>query len=452
MRRYETAGCAVSEVLVPARGVDLQKWAVVACDQYTSQPGYWHDVARFVGDAPSTLRLIFPEVFLGLGEPEPERRIAAIREAMRKYLDSGVFAVHDGLVYVERDVTPPGYAGARRVRRGLVLCLDLERYDYSKGSTSLVRATEGTIVERIPPRIKIRQGAPLESPHIMVLIDDPADTVIGPVAARKAEHAALYDFDLMRNSGHLTGYGVRDRALEASTIAALERLGDPEVFCAKYGLAGDTPVLLYAMGDGNHSLATAKAIWERTKEAAGDPATVMDAPTRWALIELVNVYDEALVFEPIHRVLFEVRRDPVDEMGAALGGRLEVAPAASIEAMRARVDALEPGVHRFGVVRPGRVDVVSVKSPETNLAVGTLQGCLDPFMKGGGAREIDYVHGTDTVADLGGKPGNVGFYLPAMSKHELFKSVILDGALPRKTFSMGEAWEKRFYLECRKLG
>jgi hypothetical protein len=452
MRRYETAGCAVAEVLVPARGVDLQKWAVVACDQYTSQPDYWHDVDRFVGDAPSTLRLIFPEVFLNLGEPE--RRIAAIREAMGRYLDSGVFAPYDGLVYVERDVTPPRHGGARRIRRGLVLCLDLERYDYSKGSTSLIRATEGTIVERIPPRIKIREGAPIESPHIMVLIDDPGDTVIGPVAARKAEHAALYDFDLMKSSGHLTGYGVRDRALEASTIAALERLGDAEVFRAKYGLAADVPVLLYAMGDGNHSLATAKAIWERTKEQAGDPATVMDAPTRYALIELVNVYDEALVFEPIHRVLFEVRqgRDPIDEMGRAFGERLEVSQVASVEAMRARVDALEPGVHRFGVVRPGRIDVVSVTSPETNLAVGTLQGFLDPFVKGGGAREIDYVHGTDTVADLGAKPGNAGFYLPAMSKHELFRSVILDGALPRKTFSMGEAWEKRFYLECRALG
>ena len=249
---------------------------------------------KIVGDAPSTLNLTLPEVYLE--KPGEAERIQNIQATMREYLDEGILQPREGLIYVERTV-------GGKTRKGMMLCLDLERYDYTKGSTSLIRATEGTIVERLPPRMKIRQGAALELPHILVLIDDPQRTVIEPVGAAKAELEKLYDFDLMLDSGHLTGYAVSER-LEAQVVAALRGLAKPETFAAKYGIGKDEPVLLFAMGDGNHSLATAKAIWEKIKPQVG-----MDHPARYALVEIENVHDEGLEFEPIHRVLFGLKKD-----------------------------------------------------------------------------------------------------------------------------------------------
>ena len=256
------------------------------------------------------------------------------------------------------------------------------------------------------------------------------------------------------DSGHLRAYRVEDGALEASVAAELAKLGDPAAFRAKYALDRDYPVLLYAMGDGNHSLATAKAIWETTKQAAADRARVMQLPTRYALVELVNLHDEALVFEPIHRVLFGVAagRDPVAELGKHYGVRFRLEPAPSLEAMKATVDGSTSAVQRIGVVRAACHAVVELTNADSKLPVGSLQAVLDAFMKDKGASQIDYVHGTEPVSNLGRREGNVGFYLPAMNKHDLFKAVIVDGALPRKTFSMGEAFEKRFYMECRSIG
>ncbi len=442
MRRYESAGIAVSEVLLPKAGTTLEKWAVVACDQYTSQPEYWQQVGRLVGDAPSTLRMIYPEVYLG--DRDRDQRIAGIRESMSRYLDQGVLEPRDGIVYVERQT-------GNRVRKGLVLCVDLEAYDYTKGSASLIRATEGTILDRLPPRVAIREGAPLELPHIMVLIDDPDDTVIGQLSTRRDKLEPLYDFELMKGSGRVAGYLVGDRALEQQLVAALEQLADPAAFSARYGLDRERPVLLHAMGDGNHSLATAKAIWEEIKQNAGDAQAVLDSPARHALVELVNVHDPALSFEPIHRVLFNVELDLVGELRAVFGPRLTAREVSSLDEMTAEVDEQVPGRHRFGVVHRSAFAVIEVAEPEANLAAGTLQGFLDGFLAGGGAKEVDYVHGTDAVVSLAHQAGNIGLYLPAMSKQELFKTVILDGALPRKTFSMGEAHEKRFYIECRRL-
>jgi hypothetical protein len=439
VRKYSSVGAAVSEVLLPNETVDLTRWAVVACDQYTSQPEYWSDVAALVGDAPSTLRLIYPEVYLG--EKSPEKRIEGIRYAMREYLGKGLFTPHEGLVYVEREV-------AGTVRKGVLMCIDLDQYDYRKGSTSLIRATEGTILERIPPRVKIREGAPLELPHIMVLIDDPDDLVIGPLTKSRNRLQVLYDFDLMMDSGHLKGYAVRDAALEEGVMGALGRLADPAAFSKKYGLSKDAPVLLFAMGDGNHSLATAKALWEKTKESV--PA---DSPARYALVEIVNLHDAALVFEPIHRVVFQIRedRDLPGEMESHFGNRYRFEKAPSFKAMKTEVHSREPGVHRFGVIAPEGFGFVEVTGPDSNLPVGTLQHFLDEFKGSGGAKEIDYIHGEEPLTDLGKKKNNIGFYLPAMNKSDLFKTVILDGALPRKTFSMGEAKEKRFYMECRRI-
>ncbi|MFW5740718.1 MAG: DUF1015 domain-containing protein [Myxococcota bacterium] len=442
MRTYESAGIAVPEVLLPKAELSHTKWAVVACDQYTSEPEYWEEVAKTVGDAPSTLSLIYPEVYLG--EAEPEKRIENIRSSMEQYLRDGILVGHDGMVYVER-------VAAGKTRKGLVLCVDLEQYDYNKGSNSLIRATEGTILERLPPRIKIRKGAPLELPHIMVLIDDPENTVLGPLTDKKGSMDKLYDFDLMMNAGHLIGYRVDAGQLEASVVQALEKLADPDTFTKKYDLAPKTPVLLYAMGDGNHSLATAKAIWEQTKEEAADKQSVMQSPTRYALVELVNLHDEALEFEPIHRVLFELAegKDLLGELLETLSGELRTVD--GVEAMEAEVRKSTPEAQRFGVIRPQGYAVVDIGKAPSNLPVGSLQSVLDPFMKAKGAREIDYVHGTAAVDKLGKQSGNMGFFLPPMNKHDLFKTVIVDGALPRKTFSMGEADEKRFYMECRKL-
>ena len=434
MRTHPSIALGVPEVLLPAPGNDLHKWAVIACDQYTSEPEYWEKVAAIVGDAPSTLHLTYPEVFLA--EPNPELRIARIRETMRRYLEAKLFVETTGFIYLERTL-------GKHVRRGLMACLDLEQYDFAKGSTSPIRATEGTILDRIPPRVKIREGATIELPHIMVLLDDPGDTVIGPLRDRGKP---LYDVELMLGSGHVRGRLIDDPALEAGVVRAIEALASPAEFARKCAVPEGTPVLLHAMGDGNHSLATAKTIWEAAKKAGA----TLDSKLRYALVELVNLHDESLVFEPIHRVLFEEKRPLLEALREAFGARCRVTAAASFAAMRERVDT-QSGAHAFGVVQASGCAVVEIATPTSTLAVGTLQTFLDQHMKNGGAKELDYVHGDEAVTTLGSKHGNVGIYLPGMKKEDLFRTVVLDGALPRKTFSMGEAYEKRFYLEGRRL-
>ncbi|MCB0104165.1 MAG: DUF1015 family protein, partial [Anaerolineales bacterium] len=324
--------------------------------------------------------------------------------------------------------------------------LDLEAYDFNKGSSSLIRATEGTIIDRLPPRIKIREGAMLEFPHILVLIDDPNKTVIEPLAAAKEKFETLYNFETMLGSGHLAGYAV-DAAFENQVVEALRGLAKPDTFASKYDLDSNLPILLFAMGDGNHSLATAKAIWEKIKGEVG-----MDHPARYALVEIENVHDEALEFEPIHRVVFGLKKDVFAEMQAFFGANYKYTAVASGAEMIQRVDHASGENQLIGVVGGGQqFGVVEISNPPTNLAVGTIQSFLDPFVKNGGAEKIDYVHGEDVVERLSLQSGNVGFYVAGMHKNELFKTVILDGALPRKTFSMGEAKEKRFYMEARKI-
>jgi hypothetical protein len=362
---------------------------------------------------------------------------------MRQYLDGSTLRPHEGMILVER-------AAAGKTRRGIVLCLDLERYDFNKGSSSLIRASEGTIVDRLPPRVKVRQGAALELPHILVLIDDPQRTVIEPIAALALEGRLprLYDFDLMLDSGHLTGYAL-DETAETRTVASLRELARPEAFAARYGVPTDEPVLLFAMGDGNHSLATAKAVWENVKSKVG-----MDHPARYALVEIENIHDAGLEFEPIHRVLFGLKKDLAAALQAHFGKTLAFRRVPTADDMIRQVDGARGPGHRIGVVVGGTVPsfaLIEIGQPSSNLPVGTLQAFLDPFVKGGGAERIDYVHGEEVVCQLGAQPGNAGFYVPGMDKSELFRTVILDGALPRKTFSMGEAKEKRFYMECRKI-
>lgn len=433
-------GVHIPQVLLPVPGVDLHKWAVIACDQFTSEPEYWQAVAELVGDAPSTYHITLPEIYLGTHEEA--RRVASINRTMQRYLDDGLFTEHEGIILVAR-TTATG-----KTRYGIMLALDLEHYDYSKSATSLIRASEGTILERIPPRVRIRAGAPLELPHILVLIDDPSRTVIEPLVAARGGLPVLYDFELMLGSGHLTGYFVDDPALESQAMAALAQLADPNVFAAKYGLGPDHPVMVFAMGDGNHSLATAKAIWEQIKPQVG-----MDHPARYALVEIENIHDDGLTFEPIHRVLFDVKEDFVGALETFFDGRSYLVPCATADAMIDLVNqaAAQGGSHAFGVVTAAGFNVAYVLQPPSNLPVGTLQTFLDDWGARGGYDRIDYVHGEEVTVRLGTQPGNVGLYLPAMAKGDFFKTVILDGALPRKTFSMGEAKEKRFYMEARQI-
>jgi hypothetical protein len=437
MKTYKDIGIQIPRIYLPRKGINLTKWAVVACDQFTSEPEYWQKVETLVGDEPSTVNLILPEVYLE--KPGEEARIKFIQNKMRYYLQNNYLEPREGLIYVERRVDG-------KTRCGLMLCLDLKRYDFTNGSTSLIRATEGTIIERLPPRMKIRKDAALELPHILVLVDDPEQTVIEPVTKARGGLEKIYDFDLMLGSGHLTGYAVSP-LLEEEIVASLRRLANPGVFAAKYGLSQDQPVLLFAMGDGNHSLATAKAVWERMRPDVG-----LDHPARYALIELENVHEEGLEFEPIHRVLFGLKKNVIVSLKAYFGADFSYTPVTGTGEMVKAVDEAKDPLQAIGLVGGGQeFGVLGIAHPSSNLPVGTLQAFLDPFIKEGGADKIDYVHGEEIVCKLGTQPGNVGFYVSGMHKSDLFKTVILDGALPRKTFSLGEAREKRFYMEARKI-
>lgn len=448
MIRYEKLGMAIPEILLPSSQVDYEKWAVVACDQFTSDPEYWEQVDQIVGAAPSTLRLIFPEVFLG--RADVGERIQKIRRAMNEYLEQGVLQEQGPcLVYTERRFK----TGA--LRQGLMLALDLECYDFHPAAETLIRATEGTIIDRLPPRVKIRDGAPLELPHIMVLIDDPEDMVFGKVTKMVKGQEPLYEIELMLNGGHLCGYKLGEQQDFDGVTAALKTLADPEHFSRKYGVTGKQP-LLYAVGDGNHSLATAKATWEMVKERAGAGVDLEDHPARYALVELVNLHSSGLDFEPIHRVLFKANLEVVFEQMqrffAAAGAQMNYGYFGDVPLKRlAELREEKPGAHIVGFVTADACGYLELPAELHNLAVGVLQMFLDDYLKGHPQAELDYIHGADAVYDLGSRPGNIGFYLPSLEKNQLFKTVILDGVLPRKTFSMGEAEEKRYYMECRKI-
>jgi hypothetical protein len=430
-------GYRLPQLLLPRPGLDLARWAVIACDQYTAQPEYWHEVERLVGDAPSTLQLIFPEVYLG--QADAPARIARIQQAMRRTVEQGLLRPHDGAVYVERRIGP-------RVRRGLMLELDLEHYDYRPESTSLIRPTEGTIVARLAPRIEVRRDAELELPHILVLIDDPAGTVIEPIGAERAQLQPLYATELMLGGGQVAGFGV-DAARAARALQALAALADPRAFAARYGVAEGTPPMLFAVGDGNHSLATAKAIWEQRKAEVG-PAH----PSRWALVEVENIHDPALDFAPIHRLLLGVRADLRTALAQAFGHHLRVHEVASAQALRDRVRAAPAALQAVGLIEPGgRFAVAELGQAPAALAVGSWQPVIDRFVAEGGAAEVDYVHGDDALEQLARREGHVGLHFPAVPKGELLKRVVHGGPLPRKTFSMGEADEKRFYIEARRI-
>ena len=401
-------GIRIPRILLPKKGINLEKWAVVAVDQYTSNAEYWQRLEKHIGDDASTLRLVLPEIYLE-GQ-DVLARIETINRNMQNYLERDMFEQVDGMVYIER--TLPG----GRVRKGLMVELDLEQYDYSVGSKSLIRATEGTILDRLPPRIRIRENAPLELPHILVLINDPKCTVIEPSAG---SGKILYDTPLNENGGHIRGYSVEQ---PNNVIAALEKLKSQ---CKDN--------LLYAMGDGNHSLATAKVCWEQLK-SQGAPA---EHPARYALVELVNLHSPALVFEPIHRVLFDTSIEQL--LSYANENNIPVS----------KTDSNPHSTQTVQVMDKNGAYYLTLERPTSALLVGSLQNLLDGYIKAHNAT-VDYIHGEEDVLRLS-KQNHLGFLLPAMGKSMLFPSVIADGALPRKTFSMGEAHEKRYYMEARAI-
>lgn len=407
---------APADILLP-RVPSPERWAVIACDQFTSEPEYWRRVRAYVGGAPSALRLILPEAELGERDGE---RAAAIRAQMDEYLAEGLFEEYKAcMIYVERTLSDG------RVRRGVVGAIDLEAYDYGEGSTSAVRASERTVVERIPPRVGVRRDAPLELTHVLLLCDDAKRALIEPLTEEKARLDKLYDFELMEGGGRVAGWLVRGEALDALSRRLAAYAADTPGRCA--GLGG-APVL-FAVGDGNHSLATAKACYEEQKRAVG-PKRALALPSRWALVELQNIHDDAQTFEPIHRIV---------RTGA---------PDALLDALRARVCA-ESGhpVRWVSRRREGQLFLDAAKGP---LAVGVLQSFLDGYAKEH-PLSIDYIHGEDALRTLAAQEDAIGFLLPAIDKAGLFAGIVKDGVLPRKAFSMGNARDKRYYFEARRI-
>ena len=404
-----------ANILLP-KNVSFEKWAVIACDQFTSQPEYWKRVRENVGEAVSTLNLVFPEAELNVDRAE---RIKSINENMAKYLAEDIFTEYkDAYVYVERTLKN----GV--VRKGIVGVIDLEQYDYNADSKSAIRATEQTVLERIPPRVEIRRNASMELPHVLLLCDDEKERIIEPLTAKKAGLPKIYDFDLMEGGGHIEGYLLQGTEVDTinEAIAAYE-----EDVLAKYEGSGKAP-MTYAVGDGNHSLATAKACYEELKAKCG-AENVANHPARFALVELENIYDEAQVFEPIHRLLTNVNAK------------------ALLENLQAEIGGNGTAIKWF---TNGETGELKINDENGELPLEVIQVALDKYLKAN-VGEIDYIHGDETLEQLSQKENTIGFLMPNVTKNAFFENIVNNGVMPRKTFSMGEAEEKRYYLEGRRI-
>lgn len=434
MNTLEEFGLQIPSVLLP-KNIDVKTWSVIACDQYTQDKDYWERAAKAVGDKPSTLNLIFPEVYLN--EKDGDTRIKKIQETMRKYLAEDIFKQYDGAVYIER-TTEYG-----RTRKGLVIAIDLEKYEWKPGSKALVRATEATVPERIPPRMKIRKGAALELPHIMLLVNDAENLLIDSAGIYAKTQDYLYDGDMMLNSGHITGGIVKGDKAKAALETAITAI-------AKANTDKDGNIFLFAVGDGNHSLATAKAVWDEYKTSLSEQERAT-SPVRFALVEIVNIYDEGLTFEPIHRVIFNQNEDElIGFIKDNLGGTIKnFDTAADLERFVGEKNA---GGARYGFISKNKI--CALETEITDLAIAALQPVLDNYLDKNSKdkkNDIDYIHGTEDVEKLGKKDNALAILLPPIAKDSFFATINTRGTLPRKSFSMGEASEKRFYMEARRL-
>lgn len=452
MNLLETYGLKIPQILLPKDKANLKKWSVIACDQYTQDKDYWKKVEQEVADFPSTLKITLPEVYLG--DSDKQDRINNINKTMKEYLSNNIFSSPvEAMIYIERTT---GYG---RMRKGLVTAIDLETYDWKPFSTALIRATEATILDRIPPRMEIRRDAPIELPHIMLLVNDSEKSLVEKTGELAKSKSALYDTDLMMNSGHIIGWQVSDKDEIANVENALNQI-------AKKQTQKDGSIFMFAVGDGNHSLATAKAIWDELKTKNGGtknsdgsisiPQGMENHNARFALIEIVNIYDEGLTFEPIHRVLFNVENllEKVAEQFKKINCFVGIEEVSSEKDL---ANAVENSNADFGFVfeENGKITYKVLKTNIQELAVSKLQPALDEILadckKENIDYEIDYIHGTEEVFRLGGKNNATTILLPPIAKDTFFATIANSGPLPRKSFSMGEASEKRFYMECRQL-
>ena len=428
----KTASCfGPAHILLPGENIPLEKWGCVACDQFTSDRAYWEQADAVVGGCPSTLRLILPEVYLE--DEDAAQRVENIHAAMDEYSRDVLTRAVDGFVYVERTEQ------SGRVRQGLVGKIDLEAYSYEKGAQPAIRPSERTVTERIPPRMAVRRGATLETPHVMMLADDPGCTLIEPIGARKSELKKLYEGELMQGGGHIAGWAVEDPAMLAQIDAALAALGSQEAFDAKYPQARGAAPLTLAVGDGNHSLAAAKACWEELK-ATLTPEERESHPARWCLAEVCNVHSPAIEIEPIHRVVFGVG---AKELYAALDAWDQQQGSSTTMSDQ-----------RLRLADAHGESAVALANPPAPLTVGSVEAFLADFLPAHPGVTVDYIHGESTALALASDPAKpaTAILLPDFAKADLFKGVVLGGVLPRKTFSMGHAEEKRYYNECRVIG
>jgi len=438
--RLEKVGIAIPEILLPR--AELKQWAVIACDQFTQDRAYWKKAAEIAAGSSSSLDLIFPEVFLDEGNRDG--RIEDIHKAMRKYLDTGIFAApRRGFVYLERDTS------FNRGRKGLVVAVDLEQYSWSPAERPLIRSTEGTVTERLPPRMAIRRNAPVETPHILLLIDDETNKLLQGLGSRARKAAPVYQGELMLDSGSISGWFLDSQDDFAFLANGLEELANRAL--TRYEAPNAQPAsvtqpFLFAVGDGNHSLASAKGIWDEYKKQNG----VNDHPCRYALVEIENIYDPAIKFEPIHRVVFGLGFEEALNALSALPGFSSRMIESSEELVRLTREPVKG--NRFGLISQNRYALV-----ETS-AGGISTACLQPLLDNAvaassGVLSIDYIHGEDELFRLAHnseKPA-AGMLLPPVQKAGFFETIARNGPLPRKSFSMGEACEKRFYIECRRL-
>ena len=437
MKIFEDMGVRMPKILLP-KELDPQTWAVIACDQYTQDKNYWMGTEKAAAQKPSALHIILPEIYLN---DQTDQRIKAIHDTMKSYIDDGIFDdERECFIYIERKTA------FGRMRRGLIAEIDLERYDWTPGTQELIRATEATIKERIPPRMEIRTDAPLESPHIMLLANDPHHALIEGLGMRVGKNAPLYSGKLMQNGGSISGWSVAANEDVEYLRASLETL-------FKENTQTDDGTFLFAVGDGNHSLATAKAVWQERKaalkSAGADESALKNDTVRYALGEIVNLYDEGLTFEPRHRVLFGAK---VNELTAFLAARLG-GTLTRINSAEELENAVKNSSADFGFTctENGKTEYALLSTDIAELAVSRFQPAVDDFIQSHIGITLDYIHGGKETVALGKNAGAVSILLPPIAKDSFFTTIARTGALPRKSFSMGEADEKRFYIECRKL-
>ena len=426
-------GISVADILLPKKGIDMNKWAVIACDQFSSEREYWQNVSDYVGSEPSALNIIFPECYLE--DDDKEQRIRDINSKMNEYLASGIFDTYkDCFVLVERK------SADGKKRLGLMVALDLENYSYEKGSKTLIRATEGTIMDRIPPRKAIRKDAPMELPHIMVLINDKNRSIIEALHAKSNELEVLYDFNLMMNSGSVKAWLVNSeedlKVVRDGFASMLDNLDKDNR-------------LLFAMGDGNHSFATAKSTWEDIK-ASLSPEERERHPARYCLVELENIFDEGLLFEPIHRVFFDVDPNVFDDALKVVDPNFSKSESKDKESALRAINAND-GKVRFATWKNGVFNVYSLDRDRAVSAPKAIQIQIDDIVGKRKIGRIDYTHGTDSTIAIASKGNNFAVLMPDISKDDFFDAILRGGAFPRKTFSIGEASEKRFYIEARLI-